>query len=1825
MGKGDQDVRSRVVPGALTGTLSPLANCFNPERITHVSQEHMENTDMDIHRSLATTSVDEMEPPCINNSAMMGLANSIETEQPVAEADVAEPGGPAVTGTGSPVVWEKKMEPAADSTGASGSSNSRTEAPVTPIFGSRSENVIIATGTGVPVGIMKERSDVDDSAEIGMQTGPEYDEPVVAGRTFTTVAEVYAPFLGRKNQEGADGDRLDVSKESTMDRTDVIRAVSNTDQETKFSECSLKGADGDGLDVTRESTMDRTDVIRAVSNTDQEIKFSECSLNGSLDSDSEEENEIMIGVVGSTAPWYLTGWINDVEVEFMIDTGCQVTILATSVFDRMCDIHPEVKLGLRPCTKRLVSADSSPLGVKGCVNLNIVFPGLRCDMWCVVADIGTDGLLGTEALHSSLPHQLDLHTGQLRADGRPTLQLHQRQSPPLARCSLITAVVLPPNSEVVAEFSITGDEVGSCALIDPNWGLTEEFGVMVGHTLVDATSPSANVLLINLGDDEVVLPLHSNVGTLVPVMSVSVARPVDAVPELGTGELPGYLEDIIQGSHPSLGDSGRQLLRELLHKYEHVFPAPGEPVTGRTKSVQHEIETNEARPVRCGPRRLAPAGLRKEQDCVKEMLSGGQIEPSDSPWASPVVLVTKKDGSTRFCVDYRRLNSLTVKDAYPLPRIDDSLRLLGNQQWFSTMDLASGYWQVAMSLDAQRKAAFVTNEGLFQFRVMPFGLCNAPATFERLMDRVLCGMRWSRCLVYLDDVISFGKNVPEAIGRLEEVLSRLSDYGLQLKAKKCTFMQTEVGFLGHIVGRSGLACDPDKLSAVRNWHEPTKLKGVRQFIGFVGYYRRFVKDFAKLADPLVSLTRKGAPFLWGQDQQDSFDSLKACLLCAPILGFPTENDRFVLDTDASLFAIGGVLSQIQNEEEVVIAYASRSLRLSQRRYCTTRREMLAAVVMCTHFRSYLRGSQFTLRTDHSSLRWLQKFKNEDGMLARWYLLLGQFSVTFEYRPGALHNNADGMSRQCGQCRRPDCPVSAADAVVMDNDAQSLMVDQPFATSEMGDSMDEDLLPEGSGETWVASALLDELTNDLPTPGVGDSLVSDTASDKILQTVRSWVDSGLTPPWRECAGFSPELRSWRLQIGNISIDPEGRLWRRRSPPAVGSQLVIPILKRREFIREFHDSLLAGHMGVTRTVYRLLDRVYWPGLRGDVRTYIKSCTVCIARKSPCPRKIPMGHVEVGHRWDRVAMDLLDMSVTTARGNRYVLVIVDCFTRWTEAFPLPDKTAHSVADAFFNNVVCRFGMPIVIHSDQGREFENKIIHELCLIGGSHKTRTSPYHPEGDGMVERFNRTLLMMLAMVAGKNRDDWDDLLPAVMMAYRSSVHESTGYSPYRLMFGEECTLPMDIGLPTDPSQPQEELTSPYAIWVRDALEEAYEQVRIHSGQAVQRQKRLFDRRAVTRTFAKGDWVMRYYAPAKKCKLDSAWVGPYLVVSFMGWTIGIQKDACSPIIMIHCQDAKKVPRPAGAVSWLTSKENSIDNSITVLGASTMARTGQNSLSLASPSREVEGVATEIQSVRKCSVSITSSVDVSSATQISVPLKGEGTLMTLDSSSVIHPFHVHKLDSGPVRLMTVAHAFNYRVAVLRDGVRSALRVGRSRKAERCFLTNTNIPWGQQVMVMFQIVSTLMAEVPEFELVMRELQGIQPLIQLEDDIWGHGGKCGEACACLLTDRTEAFVHCLIPPPISSTLIPKSGSTASDGMAGGFSFRDDCGYLGVGRPGSIPFVSMRPGAYGRLLLLVYVRWKSGLLIHSDWIRPVTRGAWRGVQSDKEEEPDPTAGPGEGS
>ena len=286
------------------------------------------------------------------------------------------------------------------------------------------------------------------------------------------------------------------------------------------------------------------------------------------------------------------------------------------------------------------------------------------------------------------------------------------------------------------------------------------------------------------------------------------------------------------------------------------------------------------------------------------------------------MLVTKKDGCTRFCVDYPRLNDATVKDAY--------------------------------------SRTFATHSGLFQFKVMPFGLCNAPATFERLRD--LQGLRWTCCLVYLDDIISFGSSFSDALDNLTLIFERLRSYGLQLKSTKCHLFQTSVPFLGHIVGRCGLECDPVKIEDASLDRFQIVLKSVSQFLGFVGYYRRFIPNLADIATPMVALTGKDVPFVWDTDCLTAFYTLHDSFVHAPILAFPTETGQYILDTDASNLGLGSVLSQIQGNVECVVAYCSRALRPSQRWYCTTKREMLAAVAMCIQFRSYLRGAKFTLRT-----------------------------------------------------------------------------------------------------------------------------------------------------------------------------------------------------------------------------------------------------------------------------------------------------------------------------------------------------------------------------------------------------------------------------------------------------------------------------------------------------------------------------------------------------------------------------------------------------------------------------------------------------------------------------------------------------------------------------------------------------------------------------------------------------------------------------------------------------------------------------------------------
>jgi len=461
-------------------------------------------------------------------------------------------------------------------------------------------------------------------------------------------------------------------------------------------------------------------------------------------------------------------------------------------------------------------------------------------------------------------------------------------------------------------------------------------------------------------------------------------------------------------------------------------------VSGNCGILKHVINIKDSDPIKRAPRRI-PLHLKEEVNrIIEEMKSQGVIEESQSPWASPVVLVKKKDGSVRFCVDYRKLNAVTVKDSYPLPHIEDILDQLSGNSWFSTLDLKSGYWQVKVRLEDREKTAFSVGNGLWQFTVMPFGLCTAPATFARLMEKVLQDILFKICLVYLDNVIVFSKSFEEMISNLRKVFLRFRAANLKINPKKCSLFGKEVKYLGHIVSERDITTDPEKITVVENWPTPQNRKQIRSFLGFCSYYRKFVEGFSIIAKPLFWLTENQIRFEWSQTCQEAFEKLKQKLISSPVLSFPTGHGEFILDTDASNHGIGAVLSQIQDGTERVIAYYSRVLSKAEENYCVTRRELLAIVESLKSFHHYLYGRKFLIRTDHISLRWLM-FKDLEGQLARWLERLQQYEFQIIHRKGQLHKNADGLSRRpcaeigCAYCAKAKLKENSIARIVLGED------------------------------------------------------------------------------------------------------------------------------------------------------------------------------------------------------------------------------------------------------------------------------------------------------------------------------------------------------------------------------------------------------------------------------------------------------------------------------------------------------------------------------------------------------------------------------------------------------------------------------------------------------------------------------------------------------------------------------------------------------------------------------------------------------------------------
>lgn len=915
---------------------------------------------------------------------------------------------------------------------------------------------------------------------------------------------------------------------------------------------------------------------------------------------------------------------------------------------------------------------------------------------------------------------------------------------------------------------------------------------------------------------------------------------------------------------------------------------------GLAKGVEHTIRLSDSRPFRERSRRIAPADINDVRCHIQKLLAAGIIKESKSPYASPIVIVRKRNGDVRMCVDYRTLNSRTVPDQYTTPRIDEALDCLSGSQWFSVLDLRSGYYQIAMKEEDKEKTAFICPLGFYQFERMPQGITGAPATFQRLMEKAVGDMNLLQVLVYLDDLIVFGRTLEEHEERLLKVLDRLQEVGLKISLDKCQFCQTKVKYVGHIVSAKGVAADPDKIEAVTKWPTPTNLKTLRSFLGFCGYYRRFIHNYSSIVRPLTDLTKGYGPtqrgrkpkngenrvYLderesfgerWDQTCTDSFEKIKHCLTSAPVLAFADPSKPYILHVDASLNGLGAVLYQEYPEGLRPVAFASRKLSSSERNYPIHQLEFLSlkwAVV--EKFHDYLYGARFTVRTDNNPLTYVLTTAKLNATGHRWLSDLSAYDFDIIYRPGKANIDADLLSRMEKRGKGDEWQSISQDGVKSICQRVGTLddcTDSPKYAEQLG--APPECIPDAYAfpTRLQLNSLVHLSREELMTAQSKDSLIGPT-----IQALNCGK-------WPDDIKSNPDMMVMRREVGKLVME-NGLLHRVSESQSAGKthQLVLPAEFRTIVLKSLHDDL--GHLGIERTIDMLRNRFFWPRMATDVEQYIKNCGECVLRKSPCPRVAPLHQIVSTGPMDLVCIDFLSME-PDSKGISNVLVITDHFTRYAQAFPTKNQKALTVAKVLVEKYFVHYGLPNRIHSDQGRDFESRLIRELLTLLGIKKSRTTPYHPQGDPQPERFNRTLLSMLGTLNQEKKRQWSQHVVPLVHAYNSTKCDATGFSPYFLMFGREAKLPVDQCFEAHLDEDGDQQHSSYVAKLKDDLQKAYKMAQEAANKVHLRNKKAYDKRIGFHNLEPGDRVLlKNLGLRGKQKLQNRWCDvPYVVVGKM----------------------------------------------------------------------------------------------------------------------------------------------------------------------------------------------------------------------------------------------------------------------------------------------------------------------------------------------------------
>lgn len=1018
----------------------------------------------------------------------------------------------------------------------------------------------------------------------------------------------------------------------------------------------------------------------------------------------------------------------------------------------------------------------------------------------VLSECSHDVILGWDFLQASQAI-IDCGRSELQVD--EAMQGTSRGNNVCKKLFSIADAFIPASSTKQVPVYSHDTHLNCDALVECKKSLSLTKELYIPSTIVTLTNGHGDVWVSNCHEQPQLIPKGMCVGIAEPIQDGQLNTVAEEPLCVTTSDI--KVEDATTTAQvgPGLTSGQRRKVLAILRRFSGVFTSAAEAQQTERPKVKHRINTGNHPPISQRAYRVSPTERRIIQGEVEKMLRDDIIRLSESPWSSPVVLVKKKDGTWRFCVDYRRLNKVTKKDVYPMPRIDDTLDCMKGAKYFSTMDMQTGYWQIEVDEADREKTAFITPDGLYEFNVMPFGLCNAPATFERMMDNLLRHLKWTTCLCYLDDIVVFSETFDEHLSRLTNVLQCVQSAGLRLNPRKCRFVAEEIKILGHLVNGEGVRPDPDKIRAIIDFPVPRHTRDVRSFLGMCSYYRRFIKDFSCKARPLQELLQGDAKFYWTEAQEKSFSVLKEALTTPPLLALFDENAKTELHTDASGYGIGAVLVQIQEDAEKVIAYASRVLSKSEKNYSTTEKECLAVVWAISKFRPYLFGRPFTVVTDHHSLCWLTNLKDPSGRLARWSLRLQEYDVTVVYKNGRKHKDADCLSRN---------PLEE--------------------------------YPDAGDDPGIAS--------------LTDISAEQRKDPTLLKTIQALE--------REEA-VKGEFKLIDGALHKRNYDPMGRTW----------LLVIPSHLRPGLLKYFHDAPTSGHLGFAKTFDRIRRRYHWPRLYRSVRQYVGHCRECQRRKH-MPQQ-PPGHLipipPAVSPFQRIGIDLLGRFPKSTNGNKWIIVCTDYLTRYAVTKAVPTAEAPEIAQFLVDDIILKHGAPRVMISDRGKVFQSRLVSEVILRCNITHRMTTAYHPQTNGLTERFNKTLADMLSMYVDVEQRDWDTILPFVTFAYNTAKQDTTGFTPFFLVHGREAETTMDTLFPFQP----DDVEADYVKQLITRTEEARQLARIRTLDAQDKDRTRYNAKHRPVTYKPGDLVW-IFTPVRKVglseKLLKRYFGPYRVL-------------------------------------------------------------------------------------------------------------------------------------------------------------------------------------------------------------------------------------------------------------------------------------------------------------------------------------------------------------